>query len=114
MASAWLSLLLAIAGNSIGNLLLKVFSQKAMDASIASYLSPWFVAGNVFFFINLVFYGQALRGLAQNVAYPVMVGATVLIVMSASVLWFSERLSVASITGAALIVGGIAILAQGG
>jgi multidrug transporter EmrE-like cation transporter len=114
MASAWMYLLLAIAGNAIGNLLLKLFSQKTVDASIITYLSPWFIAGNIFFFFNLIFYGKALRGLAQNVAYPVMVGATVLIVMSASVLWFSERLPVASIAGAALIVAGIALLAQGG
>jgi multidrug transporter EmrE-like cation transporter len=113
LTSAWLSLLMAIVGNSIGNLLLKVFSQKTDGDSIASFFSPWFIAGNLFFFVNLIFYGKALRGLAQHVAYPVMVGATVLFVMAASVLWFSERLSITSVIGAALIVSGIALLAHG-
>jgi multidrug transporter EmrE-like cation transporter len=54
-----------------------------------------------------------LHGLAQHIAYPVMVGATVLFVMAASALWFSERLSVTSVIGAFFVVTGIALLAKG-
>ncbi len=113
LTSAWVALLLAIVGNSLGNLFLKIFSQKTDDASLSYLLSPWFIAGNIFFFFNLIFYGKALRGLAQHIAYPVMVGATVLFVMVASVLWFSERLSGKSAVGALLIVSGIALLTKG-
>ncbi len=109
----WLTLIIAIAANALGNLMLKVFSQKTEDGSLAAYLSPWFVAGNIFFFVNLILYGKALRGLAQNIAYPVMVSGTVLIVMVASVLWFSERLSLTALTGAALIIAGIVLITQG-
>jgi len=105
-------LTLAIAANALGNLMLKVFSQRADDDSLLAYLSPWLVAGNIFFFVNLILYGRALRGLAQNIAYPVMVSGTVLIVMAASVLWFSERLPLTTIAGAALILAGIALLTQ--
>lgn len=113
MTNAWLFLFVAIVGNSLGNLFLKIFSVKDDDASLASLLSPWFIAGNIFFFFNLVFYGKALHGLAQHIAYPVMVGATVLFVMAASALWFSERLSVTSVIGAFFVVTGIALLAKG-
>ena len=104
-------LTLVIAANALGNLMLKVFSQRADDDSLLAYLSPWLVAGNIFF-VNLILYGRALRGLAQNIAYPVMVSGTVLIVMAASVLWFSERLPLTTIAGAALILAGIALLTQ--
>ena len=112
MAHCWLTLLLAIVANALGNLMLKVFSQRTVDASLAIYLSPWFILGNIFFFVNLILYGKALRGIPQNIAYPVMVSGTVLIVMTASVLWFSERLSGSAIAGAALIIAGIALLTQ--
>ncbi len=112
MSNSWLFLIIAIVGNSLGNLFLKIFSQKTDDASLLSFLSPWFIAGNIFFFFNLVFYGKALHGLAQHIAYPVMVGATVLFVMAASALWFSERLSATSVVGALLVVAGIALLAK--
>lgn len=112
MSDAWFALFAAIVTNSIGNLLIKVFSQKTSDASLVAHLSPWFVAGTAFFGLNLIFYGKALRGLAQNVAYPVLVGSSVLIVMAASVLLFSERISFTAIAGAALVVAGIALLAQ--
>jgi len=113
LAQNWLFLVLAIGANALGNIMLKVFSLKTADGALAAYLSPWFVAGNIFFFVNLIFYGKALRGLPQNIVYPVMVSGTILIVMAASALWFSERLSGAAILGAAYIVVGIALLAQG-
>ena len=112
MAQHWLMLTLAIAANALGNLMLKVFSQRTDDDSLLTYISPWFVAGNIFFFVNLILYGKALRGLAQNIAYPVMVSGTVLIVMAASVLLFSERLPLTAIAGAALILAGIALMTQ--
>jgi len=79
----------------------------------ARRLSPWFIASIVFFLINLIFYAKALRGLALNIAYPIMVSGTVLIVMTASVVWFSERLSLTVVAGAALIAVGIVLLTQG-
>jgi nucleoside-diphosphate-sugar epimerase/multidrug transporter EmrE-like cation transporter len=112
VSGAWFAFFGAIAANSVGNLLIKVFSDKTPDASLAAYLSPWFVAGAAFFGLYLVFYSKALRGFEQNVAYPILVGATILIVMTISALFFSERLSVTAIAGAALIVAGIALLAQ--
>lgn len=113
MVQNWLFLVLAIAANALGNIMLKVFSQQTADGSVAAYLSPWFVVGNLFFFVNLILYGKALRGLPQNVVYPVMVSGTILIVMAASALWFSERLSGAAIAGAAFIIVGIALLTEG-
>ena len=112
MAQHWLLLTLAIVANALGNLMLKVFSQQPENDSLLAYLSPWFVAGNLFFFVNLILYAKALRGLPQNIAYPVMVSGTVLIVMTASVVWFSERLSLTALAGAALILAGIALLTQ--
>jgi multidrug transporter EmrE-like cation transporter len=108
----WLLLTLAIVANALGNLMLKVFSQRTEDNSFLVYLSPWFVAGILFFLVNLMLYAKALRGLPQNIAYPVMVSGTVLIVMTASVIWFSERLQLTAIAGAVLIIAGIALLTQ--
>jgi len=113
LTNAWLFLFVAIVGNSLGNLFLKIFSLKDDDTSLAALLSPWFIAGNIFFFFNLVFYSKALHGLAQHIAYPVMVGATVLFVMVVSTLWFSERVSATSIIGAFFVVTGIALLVKG-
>ena len=109
----WFTLILAIAANALGNMMLKIFSQRTEDGSISAYLSPWFIAGNIFFLINLIFYAKTLRGLALNIAYPVMVSGTVLIVMTASVVLFSERLSLTAVAGATLIVAGIVLLTQG-
>ncbi len=113
MAHHWTLLTFAIAANALGNLMLKVFSQRTEDGSFLAYLSPWFIAGTLFFFVNLILYGKALRGLAQNIAYPVMVSGTVLIVMIVSVLWFSESVSPTTLTGAALIIAEIVLLTCG-
>jgi multidrug transporter EmrE-like cation transporter len=50
LAQHWLLLTLAIVANALGNLMLKVFSQRTEEGSFLAYLSPWFVAGNLFFF----------------------------------------------------------------
>lgn len=112
MSETWLIFFAAVAANSAGNLFAKIFSQKMEGGSLGVYLSPWFLAGASLFGLGFALYCKALTGLALNVAYPMLVGTSVLIVMVASAGLFSERMSITAAVGAVLVVTGVTLLVR--
>jgi multidrug transporter EmrE-like cation transporter len=108
----WLLLVAAILLNSVANILLKKFSSTVVVASPLDYLNPWFIAGLACFGINVLLYAKALEALPLGIAYPVLVGLSVLIVTLASTVMFRSPITPAHMLGTAMILGGAIILVR--
>ena len=109
----WLAI--AFCANGAANVLLKM-AGKSLDP--AEPLLPQaltnlaLLAGLATFGLNVIFYLLALRSLPLSVAYPVMVGATFLIVSTASVFFLKEQITVVQYLGFAFIIAGLALAAS--
>jgi multidrug transporter EmrE-like cation transporter len=109
----WGFLAAAILFNVAGNLLMKKFALDHSIKGILSYANPIFVIGGVMFGINLVLYARAVQSIPLVVAYPVLVGASILLVALAATLLFSEKLTPSMMGGMALISVGLVLLTKG-
>lgn len=110
--NAWLLLTGSILFNVAGNLLVKQFSTTADIRSLWDYLAVPFVLGITAFGIGVMLYGKALRHIPIVMAYPIQVGACILVIAAFAVVVFGERISAPDMLGIALIVGGIALLSR--
>lgn len=110
---AW-SLVLAAGVNScIGNLLLKRSRLEAPDPSLFSLLfSPWFIAGLVFYGINVILFAKALDKLPVSAAYPVLAGMGFGLITIAGSYFFGERLGLNQYIGLGIILTGIIIMSR--
>jgi len=109
---AWGMLAVSILFNVAGNLLVKKFSATTDIRSIWDYLAVPFVLGIGAFGLGVIFYGRALRDIPIVMAYPIQVGACILVIALFAVLMFGERIGPPDLLGIALIVGGIALLSR--
>jgi multidrug transporter EmrE-like cation transporter len=110
--TAWLMLAVSILFNVAGNLLVKRFSTTVAVGSVWDYLSPAFVLGIAAFGLGVVFYSRALRHIPIVTAYPIQVGACILLIAAFAATVFGERIGAPDALGIALILGGIALLAR--
>lgn len=111
MMAAWSWLMLAVAGSTGGNLLMKYASQANREA-LTVYLSVQFLLGAVLFGGGLLCYVRALQLLPLSVAYPALVGASIFLTSICSVLLFSERMSAVHIVGVIFIFAGLFLLTR--
>ena len=109
---AWLMLALSILCNVAGNLLVKQFSATSDIRGVGDYVALPFVLGVAAFGIGVVFYGRALQEIPIVLAYPVQVGACILIIALVAVAVFGERIGASDLIGIALIATGIALLSR--
>lgn len=110
--TAWFMLAGSILFNVAGNLLVKKFSLTTDIRSLWDYLAVPFVLGVAAFGVGVVLYGRALRDIPIVTAYPIQVGACILIIALFAVAAFGERISAPDTLGIALIVSGIALLSR--
>ncbi len=108
----WIFLIGAILLNSAGNVLLKQFAIRHPGASLAEYADPYFVGGLVCFALNVLLYARALSDLPIEIAYPILVGLSVLLVSIAAVVLFKAEIGAVHVVGMALILAGVALLAR--
>lgn len=93
-----------------------------LDFSLSGVLSliprilqnGWLVGGMILFGISFLVYLFALSKSQLNIAYPIFVSAGVIIISLASYFLFKETLSWLQISGVALIILGIFLLATKG
>ncbi len=110
----WLLVLLAAVLNGAGSLLLKQSRLRvAPDTGlVAQLLSPWFLAGLACYGVNVILFARALDNLKVSLAYPVLAGAS-FVIISASAAWlFHERLGAVQWAGAVFILVGIFLVAR--
>lgn len=105
---AWLNLAVAIALLNIGNLLLDDVA-KAAGISLTLFLSPAFLAAIACLGLAFFFYVRSLARLPLAVAYPVMVGISLIIVAAANHYWH-HPLAAVQLAGVPLLFGGVVLI----
>jgi multidrug transporter EmrE-like cation transporter len=108
-------LTVALTLNATANLLMKMGADRlaGVESSgmIKGILTNHFLIGGVILFgFNIVFYVAALTRMNLSIAYPVMMAGGVLIVVSVSVLYFRESLTLAQITGILFLIAGLILV----
>lgn len=111
MTAAWFWLALSIVGSSGGNVLMKYASQGA-DGGLGVYLSIPFMVGALLFGGGLMCYMRALEALPLAVAYPTVVGTSIVLISASSIVLFGERLSTGHVIGVLLIFAGLFMLTR--
>lgn len=111
MLSALVWLTGGVLGSAFGNVLIKQSSRTEVEGLLA-YVSVPFVGGAAVYGLGLLCYMQALRTLPLTLAYPMLVGASVLCTALIAIRAFGEKLGPAEALGIALIVTGIAVLTR--
>jgi drug/metabolite transporter (DMT)-like permease len=111
-------LLLSIVLGACGQLLFKAAARALPSFAelglarllLTMFTTPLILGGFCCFFVSAVLWIIALRSVALSVAYP-MVALSYIIIFSGSYFLFGEAISWRHWIGAALIVGGIALIA---
>jgi multidrug transporter EmrE-like cation transporter len=111
----YLFLTVALTLNATANLLMKMGADRIGPfegvASLRDIVANRYLLGGVVLFaLNIVFYLAALARMNLSVAYPVMMAGGVLIVATASVVYFREPLSFAQVCGIVLVIAGIVLV----
>lgn len=106
--AAWGHLLVAIALLNVGNLLLDDVA-KAAGIGLRLFLSPVFIASMACLGVAFLFYVKALSRLPLAVAYPVMVGVSMIVVAVANHYWH-EPLSLIQLAGVLLLFAGVVLI----
>jgi multidrug transporter EmrE-like cation transporter len=111
---SYIFLVIAFLLNSLANVLLKKQSSLEIDTTSGLINTFWGarigLVGLIAFGLNAVFYFLALKNIKLNVAYPVMVGTTFVLVAIGSKIWFSERFTSVQLLGYALVMLGVLLV----
>ncbi|HVB15800.1 MAG TPA: SMR family transporter [Stellaceae bacterium] len=110
--TGWVMLAVSIVFNVAGNLFVKQFSATTEIRNVWDYVSVPFVLGIAAFGIGVIFYGRALKDIPIVLAYPIQVGACIVVIALFAVAVFGERIGLRDALGFLLIVGGIALLSR--
>ncbi|MBK8176521.1 MAG: hypothetical protein IPK66_14990 [Rhodospirillales bacterium] len=106
---SWLNLAVAIALLNGGNLLLDRVA-KAAGVGLDLFFSPGFVVAIGCLGLAFLFYVRALARLPLAVAYPIMVGLSMIIVAVANHFWGQEVLSQVQILGVFVLFFGVVLI----
>ncbi len=107
---AWLLVLAAGVNSCIGNLLLKK-ARMVSDTSLqAMVLNPYFLAGMVFYGLNVLLFGKALEKLPVSSAYPVLAASGFMLLIISSMIFYQEAFGRNQAIGVGAIVFGIYML----
>jgi multidrug transporter EmrE-like cation transporter len=108
-------LTVALTLNATANLLMKMGADRlgAFEGPgmLKGILTNYFLLGGVVLFgLNIVFYVAALTRMNLSIAYPVMMAGGVLIVVSVSVVYFRESLTLAQVFGILFLMAGLVLV----
>ncbi len=110
---SWVTLAAAILCNILGNYFIKRFSINAEVNSVLDYFRSSFIAGTLFFGLGLLLYTRALKELPITLAYPLMIGITMMALSVLAVLSLGERIGFRDAIGAVFVVAGVVLLSRG-
>jgi multidrug transporter EmrE-like cation transporter len=109
--TAWIMLTIAIILLNGGNLILEsVYNGRAL--SLEMFFQPGLFGALAFLGISFAFYSRALAVLPLAVAYPIMVGVTLLIVGVAGYLWLDVDLDALQVIGMAVVFAGVTLISR--
>jgi multidrug transporter EmrE-like cation transporter len=119
-----LKIVLLFAGNvsfnAIGNIMMKRGMNAVKDIPLNTFravvfnliLNPLLIIGACSYVLSLVFYIFVLQRVNLNIAYPVIVACTAILVNIAAQFMLHESLTWSQITGYAVIIGGIYLIVR--
>jgi len=119
-----LKIVLLFAGNvtfnAIGNIMMKHSMNNVKDVPLNTFrailsnliLNPILIIGTVCYVLSLVFYIFVLQKVSLNIAYPIVVACTAVIVNIAAQFMLHETITWSQIAGYAVIVGGIYLIVR--
>jgi multidrug transporter EmrE-like cation transporter len=106
--------LLAAVNSTVGNLMLKK-SRLVLPSEygfIDQYLSFWFIGGVCFYVINVIIFSKALDDMPVSIAYPILATSGFVMLLTSSSYLFHETISYTQMTGLALALLGIYLIAK--
>jgi len=95
----------------LAQIMLKFGADRAGEAWIAQFISPFTIAGLALYAVAFVFYVVAIRKIPLSLAFPMVAVSYFLVAIAAHYIW-GEALGWPQIAGLALISGGIVLLHQ--
>lgn len=118
--SDFLTLILAIGTAASGNLLLKKAALQIGKLSFTPenfiselfkiFTNPWIFIGLSFYVAGFLFWIKTISGQDLSKVYPILVSATITIILIGSSIFFKEQLSFLRILGILIILAGIYIV----
>jgi multidrug transporter EmrE-like cation transporter len=104
-------LIIALALNSLANVLLKFAAIGQNGASLRALVTnPFAIIGVTLFASNVYFYIQALRVLPISLVYPTMTAVSFIIISVFAVFAFKEPFSLTTLLGHIVIVLGVVLV----
>ncbi|MDG7000076.1 MAG: hypothetical protein JRN15_13295 [Nitrososphaerota archaeon] len=113
VTKAWGFLMVAIAFNIMGNLLMKYAASRPFSHRLEVFFSWGFLVGGFFFGLNLLAYTQAQVRMPISLAYPVLVGMSVVGVAFGAYYYFGEDIGIKKLIGMGFIILGIVLIGDG-
>ena len=99
-----LMMVLTIGSNTIAQLLLK------QGAQVGNLLNPYFIGGVSFYGISTIFYMAVLKQVSLSIAYPTIIGITIVLTTLLNNIVFKEKLFAGQLIGIVLIISGISAI----
>jgi small multidrug resistance pump len=103
-------LMLAVIFNTSANLVVKGYASKQSGTLYDLITNIPLIIAIALFGMNFIFYTKALYYLNISLAYPIVVGFSIILIISFSMLFFNERLSMVQFGGIGLIIIGIVLV----
>ena len=107
-------LTLAFILNATANILLKLGAKKGLalhGISLATITDNYlFILGIILFGMNAIFYFLALSTLSLSIAYPIMVGMSLIIINIFAIINLHEQITIPQIFGYVLLIVGTVII----
>jgi len=109
-----------VAFNAVGNIMMKYGMNTVKDAPLSTFravvsnliLNPLLIIGAFSYVLSLVFYVFVLQKVSLNIAYPIVVACTAILVNIASQFMLHESITWNQIAGCAVIIGGIYLIVR--
>lgn len=108
---AWALMAVAIVLLNIGNIALEA-TFKHQQLAIAMFFKPGFILAIGCLGVSFFLYVKALARLPLAVAYPVMVGVSLLIVAAVGYIWFDVDLNAAQLAGIITVFAGVTLISR--
>lgn len=112
MPNKYLFLIFSVVFNVAANFTLKAFVASRHPDFITQMKMFMFYLAVVFFGINFLFYAKALQNIPISLAYPIVVGLSVVGLVILSMIFLNERLTLFRGAGILCIVIGIILITR--
>lgn len=109
--AAWLSLFVGCGFSNAANITL-AFANRGVGLSIDAVVSVWFILSLTMYGVAFILYSRSLSRIPLSVAYPIFVGASLILVSLASYVWLDYPMSLLQMFGLMLVFLGVTLVSS--